>query len=84
MPQIEYKYNRFYVLVNPNSAAGPDTWRTATPDSISGGGGSGGGIAYDFDGKAPIDVTTTPPVGGTGPTVVETSMDLQQLDDRAK
>ena len=47
------------------------------------GGGSGGGILYDFDGVPPINVSTTPGTG-SNPTIIETSMDIQQLDDRTK
>ena len=82
MAEIENKYARFYVAINPNPARGPSTWRTASPDTIGGAGGGGtGGGNYDFDGVAPINVSTTPIPGG--PTQVETSMDIQQLDDRA-
>ena len=60
---IEYKYGRVYVYVQPNAAEGPGTWRVSNPDEIAGpgGGGSGGtGTTYDFDGVAPVDVDMTP------------------------
>ncbi len=80
---VEYAYNRTYVVVNPNAALGPPTYRISIPDELAGpGGGGGGGIAYDFDGVKPINVNTTPGVG-SNPAVVETSMDIQQLNDRA-
>ena len=79
---IEYAYNRVYIVVNPNPAEGPPTYRISNPDELAGpGGGGGGGVAYDFDGVKPINVNTTPGVG-SNPVVVETSMDIQQLDDR--
>jgi len=80
--EIEYKYRRTYICVNPDAVLGPPTWRIAIPQEIGdgSGGGAGGGTVYDFDGVAPINVKTTP-AGGT--TKVETSMDIQQLDNRA-
>ncbi len=82
---IEYAYNRMYIVVNPDPSSGPPTYRVSNPDELAGpgggGGGTGGGVAYDFDGVKPINVATTPGVG-TNPTVVKTSMDIQQLDDR--
>jgi hypothetical protein len=79
---IEYAYNRMYVVVNPNALLGPPTYRISIPEDLSGSGGGGGtGVAYDFDGVAPINVNTTPGVGNN-PTIVETSMDIQQLNDR--
>ena len=81
---VEYAYNRVYIVVNPNPAEGPPTYRVSNPDELAGpggGGGTGGGVVYDFDGVKPINVDTTPGVG-TNPTVVKTSMDIQQLDDR--
>ena len=81
---VEYKYGRVYVWVQPNANTGPGTWRVSNPDGIAGpGGGTGGGTVYDFDGVPPINVSTTPGTG-SNPTIIETSMDIQQLDDRAK
>ena len=78
---VEYAYNRTYIVVNPNAALGPPTYRISNPDELAGPGG-GGASAYDFDGVKPINVDTTPGTGNN-PTVVKTSMDLQQLDDRS-
>ena len=36
---IEYKYGRVYVWVQPNAAEGPGTWRVSNPDEIAGPGG---------------------------------------------
>ena len=82
---IEYKYGRVYIYTQPNASKGPGTWRPSNPDAIAGpgGGGSGTGVAYDFDAVPPIVVDTKPGVGGN-PNVVETSMDLKILDDRTK
>ena len=81
---IEYKYGRVYVYTQPNAALGPGTWRVSNPDEIAGpGGGTGGGVVYDFDGVPPIVVDTKPGTG-SNPNIVETSMDLKILDDRAK
>ena len=80
---VEYKYGRVYILTQPDAGTGPPTWRVSNPDEIPGpGGGSGGGILYDFVAVPPMNVTTTPGTG-SNPTIVETSMDIQQLDDRA-
>ncbi len=47
------KFGRRYVFVNPNSFTGPGTWRLATPDAISGG---GGGAVESISGDVPIEV----------------------------
>jgi len=82
---IEYKYGRVYVYTQPNAAAGPGTWRPSNPDALAGpgggGGAQGGGVTYDFDAVAPVVVDTTPGMA-SNPTVVQTSLDFQQLDDR--
>ena len=81
--EVEYKYRRTYVCVNPDAGLGPPTWRLAVSQEIGDGGGGGtpgAGTLYDFDGVAPINVKTTP---GGGRTKVETSIDIQQLDNRA-
>ena len=80
---IEYRYGRTYIWVNPNPAQGPGTWRVSNPDEIPGGGGgsTAGGVKYDFDGQPPIEVDTTPGVG-SNPTIVTTSMDIQKLNSR--
>ena len=81
---IEYRYGRVYVYTQPNPALGPGTWRPSNPDAIAGpGGGGGGGTSYDFDGEPPINIDMSPG-SGTNPTVVTTSMDLKQLDDRTE
>ena len=77
---IEYAYSRTYIVVNPNAALGPPTYRISNPDELSNGGGPGGAV-YDFDGEAPIVVSTTPGVG-TNPPIVTTEMDITLLDDR--
>lgn len=78
---VEYKYGRIYMYLNPNPALGPGTWRVSNPDELGSGGGTIGGL-YDFDGEDPIVVDTTP--GATGnPTEITTSIDLSKLDDRA-
>lgn len=78
---VEYKYGRVYVWVQPDPAQGPGTWRVSNPDGIGGPGGGGGGVSYDFDGVPPIDIDMAPGID-TNPTIVTTSMDLVQLDDR--
>ena len=81
---IEYKFRRHYICVNPDPGAGPNTWRVASPQEIGtpgGGGGTGGGVAYDFDGVPPIEVNTKPNLGGNR-TIVETSMNIAKLDSR--
>ena len=78
--QTEYAYSRMYVVVNPNPALGPPTYRISIPEDLSGGGGTSG-TTYDFDAEAPINVSQTPGTG-TNPTKVVTSMDIAQLDSR--
>lgn len=79
---VEHMYRRTYIAVNPNSEGGPVTWRVASPQEIGSSGGSGGGgVAYDFDGVPPIEVSTKPNLGGTR-TIVETSLDISKLDSR--
>ena len=82
---VEYKYRRNYILVNPEPLLGPPTWRLSSPQEIGtpGGGGGTGGTAYDFDGVPPIVIDTSPSLSGNR-TVVETSMDITSLDDRTK
>ena len=77
---IEYKYGRVYIYGEPDPQTGLGTWRVAVQDEIAGGGDSGGGtgVTYDFDGEAPIEVDTTPGVGGN-PTRVVTSLDITKL-----
>ena len=77
---IEYKYGRVYVWVQPDPALGPGTWRVSNPDTIAAGGG-GGGTVYDFDSEPPIDVDMTPG-DADNPTVVKTTMDFVQLENR--
>ena len=79
---IEKQFGRTYMAVNPSVKDGPMTWRLAVPSEIGSGQGGGSGIKYDFDGTMPIDVDTTPGAGDV--TTVNTSMDLKQLEDRAK
>jgi hypothetical protein len=79
---IEYAYSRMYVVVNPDPALGPPTYRISIPEELSGGGsGNGGGTRYDFDGEPPIVVNTTPGTG-TNPPVVKTEMDITLLNNR--
>ena len=83
---VEYKYGRVYIYTNPNPAEGPGTWRPSNPDAIAGpggGGGTGGGIVYDFDAVEPIVIDTTP---GTppNPTRVVTSLDINILKRNAE
>ena len=79
---VEYKYGRVYIYVNPTDPNGPGTWRVSNPDELAGpGGGGGGGVKYDFDGVLPIVVDTKRGTG-SNPTVVETSMDIAQLESR--
>ena len=83
---VEYKYGRVYIYTQPDAAYGPGTWRPSNPDALAGPGGGGTpgtGVTYDFDSVPPIVVDTKPGVG-SNPNVVETSMDLKMLDDRAK
>ena len=79
---VEYAYSRMYVVVNPAPASGPPTYRISIPEDLNGGGGGGtGGAVYDFDGEAPIVVSTVPGVG-TNPTIVKTEMDITLLNER--
>jgi len=79
---IEYKYGRVYIYTQPDASKGPGTWRPTNPDEIAGPGSNGGvGTTYTFDGEAPINVdVVTNPAGQS--SVVTTSMDLKQLNDR--
>ena len=78
---IEYAYNRTYIVVNPNPVLGPPTYRISDPDDLSNGGGGSGGTVYDFDGELPIVVSTTPGTG-TNPPIVKTEMDITLLNQR--
>ncbi len=48
--EIEYKYSRTYIVINPNRALGPPTYRISDPDDLSNGGGGGGGTGNSKDG----------------------------------
>lgn len=68
---IEVEFNRTYIVVNPNPAAGPPTYRLSNPDEIAGGGGGG---TVDIDAVLPI--TNVTDISGT-----ETiGIDITQLD----
>ena len=81
---VEYAFNRTYIVVNPNAALGPPTYRISVPEELSGSGGGGGGTGgttYDFDGVAPIVVSTA--LGtGSNPPIVKTEMDITRLNQR--
>ena len=80
--QLEVKFNRVYIVVNPNVTQGPPTYRVSNQDEISGGGGGSiGDNNYLFKGDAPIMVDTIYSTGGAK-NVVTTSMDIQDLEDR--
>jgi len=78
---IEDKFDRVYIVVNPNPAKGPPTFRVSNQDQIGGGSGGGSGTTYDFTAEAPIVVDTLGSNTG-GSNVVTTSMDIQDLDSR--
>ena len=69
---IETKYGRKYMFLNPNPAVGPGTWRLSAADSIPSSGGGGGGI-QDIDGELPIVVDQQV----TGETSI--SLDITEL-----
>ena len=81
---VEYKHGRVYIYTQPDAAYGPGTWRPSNPDALAGpdgGGTPGSSVRYDFDGVPPVVVDTTPGMA-SNPTVVQTSLDFQQLDNR--
>ena len=76
---VETKYGRKYMFLNPDPALGPGTWRLSAADGIpgsGGGGSSGGGGIQDIDGVLPI-VADQDITGAT-----EISMDIIPLDNR--
>jgi hypothetical protein len=68
---IEYEFNRTYIVVNPNAALGPPTYRLSNPDEIP---GTGGGGISDIDTVLPITNITD----ATGNE--EIGIDITQLD----
>ena len=79
---IVSKFDRAYIVVNPNPTEGPPTYRVSNQDQIGGSSGGGGsGTAYEFTGQIPIVVDTLGSNTGA-PNVVTTSMDIQDLDSR--
>ena len=76
---VEYAYNRIYVVVNPDPSKGPPTYRVSNPDELAGPGGGGGsaGGSTNIEGIKPIVATTDVAANKT-----EISMDIQQLNDR--
>ena len=78
---LAVKFNRVYIVVNPDSAQGPPTYRVSNPDEIGGGGSGSGDNNYLFKGDAPIMVDTIYSTAGAK-NVVTTSMDIQDLEKR--
>ena len=80
---VEYKYGRVYIWVQPDAAKGPGTWRVSNSDTIAGPGGGGCGTSsnYVFYAEPPIYVDMIPGTG-TNPTVVTISIDFVKLDAR--
>ena len=78
--QEEFEYGRVYRYIKPGNTD-PGTWRLAYPSQNFSSGGGTGGTAYDFDGVPPVVIDTTPGIG-SNPTVVQTSLDFQQLSNR--
>ena len=72
------QFNRMYIVVNPNPYEGPPTLRVSNPDEI---GSESGGVKYDYDGIAPINVDVKPGMGQKTSTVT-TSMDIAELSNR--
>ena len=75
---VETKFGRRYMFLNPDPTQGPGTWRLSHPDEYPGGPGGGGGTGgiQDIDGVLPI-VASQDVTGAT-----EISMDLTKLDNR--
>ena len=71
---VETKYGRKYMFLNPDPAVGPGTWRLSAADGIPGSRGGGGGI-QDIDGELPIVVDQQV----TGETSI--SLDITELDN---
>ena len=68
---IEVEFNRTYIVVNPNPAAGPPTYRLSNPDDIS----HGGGGTANIDSVLPI--TNVRDISGTE----EIGIDITQLNE---
>ena len=82
--QVEDKYRRTYVCINPvDVAPGPPTWRLAVPVDAGVPGTGGSGKLYDFEGENPIIVNQEPALS-PGKDDVTTSFDISVLDDRAE
>ena len=78
---IVSKYDRVYIVVNPDPTEGPPTYRVSNQDQIGGSSGGGSGTAYECTAQTPIVVDTLGSNTGA-PNVVTTSMDIQDLDSR--
>ena len=72
---VDIKFGRKYMFLNPDASLGPGAWRLSAPDSIPGQGGGGDGGIDDIDGDLPIVAENK----GFG--TVEISMDITQLDN---
>lgn len=71
--EIEFEFNRTYIVVNPDPQYGPPTYRISNPDEIAGGGGGGGTV--DIDSVLPITNVRDP----RGNEVI--GIDIKQLDN---
>lgn len=72
------KYGRQYRYIKPN-ATDPGTYRLATPEEGTPGGGSGGGgTPHDIVAVAPIEAATE----GITPKTTTISMNIQALPSR--
>ena len=79
MPEVgdvETKFGRKYMFLNPDPTLGPGAWRLSQPDGYPGSGTGGGGGIQDIDGIAPI-VADQDVSGST-----EISMDITKLNNR--
>lgn len=72
---IETKYGRKYMFLNPDPAVGPGTWRLSAADNIPGNSSGGGGSIQDIDGVLPIVADQQL----TGETTI--SLDITPLDN---
>jgi len=72
--QLELKFNRMYIVVNPDPASGPPVYRVSNPDEIPTPGGGSGGL-QNINAELPLTAVQTTAI------TEEIAIDITLLND---